>query len=72
MAETNKGFEGAEVFLEIGDSQFDMAKVEEKVRKEIRKTTRAKIEDLKIYVKPEDNKAYYTAKDGELSGSIDL
>ena len=72
MSEVNKGFESAAVFLEIGDSQYDMAKVEEKVRKEIRKMTRAKLEDLKIYVKPEDNKAYYTAKNGELSGSVEL
>lgn len=72
MAETSKAFEGADVFLEIGDAQYDMAKVEEKVRKEIRRTTRAKIGDLKIYVKPEDNKAYFTAKDGEISGSVDL
>jgi len=72
MAEKEKTFEGAEVFLEIGEDQFDMAKIEEKVRKEIRKTTRAKFDDLKIYVKPEDNKAYYTAKAGEISGSVGL
>ena len=31
-----------------------------------------KISDIKLYVKPEDGKAYYTANGGKISGSVDL
>ncbi len=60
------------VFLEVGDRQFDLAAVEEKVKKDLKKRSRAAVKNLKVYVKPEDNKAYYTANEGKISGDVEL
>jgi len=43
-----------ELYLEIGDTQFDLRKVEEEIREKHPNAT-----ELQIYVKPEDCMIYY-------------
>lgn len=60
------------VFLEVAENQYDCEAVEAKVKADLKKKSRAAIKDLKIYIKPEDGKAYYTANDGKISGDVDI
>ena len=60
------------VFLEVAEKQYDCEAVEAKVKADLKKKSRAQVKDLKIYIKPEDGKAYYTANDGKLSGDVEI
>ena len=60
------------VFLEVAEKQYDCEAVEAKVKTDLRKKSRAAIKDLKIYIKPEDGKAYYTANEGKISGDVTI
>ncbi|MCR4586011.1 MAG: DUF6465 family protein [Lachnospiraceae bacterium] len=60
------------VFLEVAEKQYDCEAVEAKVKADLRKKSRAAIKDLKIYIKPEDGKAYYTANEGKISGDVTI
>ncbi|MCR4643078.1 MAG: DUF6465 family protein [Lachnospiraceae bacterium] len=73
MEKTAAEYSGeTQVFLEVDDKQYDLAVVAEKAKKNFRAKAKKKIEDIQIYVKPEDGKAYYTANHGKYSGSVDL
>ena len=60
------------VFLEVAENQYDCEAVEAKVKADLKKKSRAAIKDLKIYIKPEDGKAYYTANEGKISGDVEI
>ncbi|MCR5120662.1 MAG: DUF6465 family protein [Lachnospiraceae bacterium] len=60
------------VFLEVAENQYDCDAVEAKVKADLKKKSRAAIKDLKIYIKPEDGKAYYTANEGKISGDVEI
>ena len=60
------------VFLEVAENQYDLESVEAKVKADLKKKSRAAIKDLKIYIKPEDGKAYYTANEDKISGDVEL
>ena len=60
------------VFLEVAENQYDCDAVEAKVKADLKKKSRAAVKDLKIYIKPEDGKAYYTANEGKISGDVDI
>ena len=60
------------VFLEIADQKYDMAEVSEKAKADFEANHNEKLNDIKVYVKPEDGKAYYTANDGKITGSVAL
>ena len=60
------------VFLEVAEKQYDCEAVEAKVKADLKKKSRAQVKDLKIYIKPEDGKAYYTANDGKISGDVEI
>ena len=60
------------VFLEVAENQYDCDAVEAKVKADLKKKSRAQVKDLKIYIKPEDGKAYYTANEGKISGDVEL
>ncbi len=63
----------AELFLEVDDSQYDLNLITEKARADFKSNNKGKkLSDIKLYVKPEDKKAYYTANKGSISGSVDL
>ena len=51
---------------------FDMAEVSEKAKADYKANHKEKLNDIKVYVKPEDGKAYYTANGGNISGSVAL
>ena len=44
----------------------------EKAKADYAANNKEKLKDIKLYVKPEDGKAYYTANGGTVSGSVDL
>lgn len=57
------------IVIQFAGSEFDLDAVKASVKDAV-KAEKIKATDLKIYIKPEDNKAYYVA--GESTGSIDL
>ncbi|MBP5606891.1 MAG: hypothetical protein J6X66_01305 [Lachnospiraceae bacterium] len=63
----------AELYLEVDDSQYDLNLITEKAKADFKANNKGKkLSDIKLYVKPEDKKAYYTANKGNISGSVDL
>ncbi|MBR1471447.1 MAG: hypothetical protein IJ600_07380 [Lachnospiraceae bacterium] len=60
------------VYVEVADRQYDLDEVKERVRKDYEAGNKGEMKDLKLYVKPEDGKAYYTVNGGKVSGSVDL
>jgi len=57
------------IVIQFAGSEFDLDAIKASVKDAV-KAEKIKATDLKIYIKPEDNKAYYVA--GESTGSIDL
>lgn len=60
------------IVLEMADRQYDMSAVSERAKEDYKANNKAELKDIKIYVKPEDGKAYYTANNGKVTGSVDL
>ena len=60
------------VFLEVADQKYDMAEVSEKAKADFKANHSENLEDIKVYVKPEDGKAYYTANGGKIAGNVNL
>ncbi|MBR3517666.1 MAG: hypothetical protein IKO10_15295 [Lachnospiraceae bacterium] len=60
------------VFLEVADQKYDMTEVSEKAKADYKANHSEKLEDIKVYVKPEDGKAYYTANGGKIAGNVNL
>lgn len=61
-----------EMLLQFGENEVAIAAISEKVKNSYKESgSEAEIKDIKIYVKPEDNKAYYVIN-GEISSSVDL
>ncbi|MBR5420240.1 MAG: hypothetical protein IK115_03720 [Lachnospiraceae bacterium] len=73
MEKSNAAYTGeTAVFLEVDGTQYDLAQVMERAKKDCRAKSKKRIENIKLYVKPEDGKAYYTANNEKYSGSVDL
>lgn len=72
MAEKKSSTPKKAVYLEVYSQQYDMDKLMEKAVKDYKANNKAAIKDINLYVKPEDQKAYYTVNDGTVNGSIDL
>jgi len=61
-----------EIVLQFAEGEVAVADISEKVRMNYKENGgAAEIKDVKIYVKPQDNKAYYVVN-GEKEGSVDL
>lgn len=62
------------IFLQIGGAEYNLSDLENKVKDQfVADGHRAGcIKDLNIYVKPEENKAYYVINDNKFSGDINL
>ena len=62
-----------QIFLEVDNAQYELDAVMAKAKADLKANNKGKkINGIKLYVKPEDGKAYYTANDGKISGSVDL
>ena len=74
MEKRSPDFNGkAELFLEVDDSQYDLNLITERAKADFKANNKGKkLTEIKLYVKPEDKKAYYTANKGSISGSVDL
>ena len=60
-----------EMVIQFGENEVDVCDISEKVKEDYRQNGNdGEICHVKIYVKPEDNKAYYVIDDVE--GNIDL
>lgn len=58
--------------LQFGEHEVSMAAISEKVKQSYKNSgNEAEIKDIKIYVKPEDQKAYYVIN-GEFEGNVEL
>ncbi|MCR5209043.1 MAG: DUF6465 family protein [Lachnospiraceae bacterium] len=60
------------VYLEYDGRQYDFAKIVDKAKKAVKKNGNADTKDIKIYIKPEDGKAYYTAAADKVCGDVEL
>lgn len=65
---------GTVTHLQFGGNDVDIAKVEENIKsKFVEEGHRAgNIKSLEIYIKPEENKAWYVINEGKFDGNIDL
>lgn len=61
-----------DMVIQFGENEVAVAAISEKVKDSYKECGgEAEMKDIKIYVKPEDNKAYYVIN-GEFEGSVDL
>ena len=60
------------MILQFGDLEVAAADISEKATQDYKNSeSDAELKDIRIYVKPEDNKAYYVVN-GEFEGNVDL
>lgn len=72
MKNAVKAAPAVEIILQFAEGEVAVADISEKVRLNYKESgTDAEIKNVKIYVKPQDNKAYYVIN-GETEGSVDL
>lgn len=57
--------------IQFEEAEYDLSKIHEDVKKDIASKYSEEVKTLKIYIKPEDKKAYYVAND-DFSDSINL
>ena len=61
-----------DMVLQFGENEVSMAAISDKVRQSYQEGgNEGELQDIKIYVKPEDNKAYYVIN-GEIAGDVPL
>lgn len=61
-----------EMVIQFAGNELSASEISDKVKANYQESgNEAEISDIKIYVKPEDNKAYYVVN-GEISGDVDL
>ena len=61
-----------EIVLQFGENEVSITAVSNKVRQNYKEDgNEGELKDIRIYVKPEDNRAYYVAN-GEIEGSVEL
>ena len=60
------------VKLEVGQNTFDVYELAEKAEKDYKKNNKESVKNFNVYIKPEDNKVYYTVNDDKFFGSVDM
>lgn len=61
-----------EMILQFGDNEISVTAISEKVKQSYKESgCKEELKEIRIYVKPEDNRAYYVAN-GEIQGSVEL
>lgn len=61
-----------DIVLQFGENEVSMAAISDRVRQNWKENgSGEELRDIKIYVKPEDNKAYYVIND-ETAGDVPL
>ncbi len=63
-----------DIIMQMCGKDYDVNKITAKVEKTVATKAKGVVKDLRVYVKPEDGKAYFTYKEGknEVSGDIAL
>ena len=61
---------GDNIVLEYGDKKFEMKAVLEACKADYKAQTKKTAKNVQVYVKPEDNAAYYVV--GKYEGKVDL
>ena len=59
------------VFVEYGDKQVAALDVLEAVKADFKANNKGTVKTVKVYIKPEDNAAYYVVND-KVNGKVDL
>lgn len=61
-----------DIILQFGENEVSITAVSNKVKQNYKDSgNEGELKDIRIYVKPEDNRAYYVAN-GEIEGSVEL
>lgn len=58
--------------VEFNEKQVDVDAVAEACRADFKANAKGNIHTLNVYIKPEDNAAYYVVNNGKYNGKIDL
>ncbi len=59
-----------EVYVELGDKQFNITDIVERAKADYRTTHKVGVQSCKVYVKPEESAAYYVIN--KVAGKLDL
>ena len=59
-----------EVYVELGEKQFNITDIVERAKADYRTTHKVGVQSCKVYVKPEENAAYYVIN--KVAGKLDL
>lgn len=72
--EKEEGNTGTSMVLQLWGHDIEIAKIEENIKAQfVAEGHRAgNIKNLQVYIKPEENKAYYVINDGKFTGDIGL
>lgn len=60
------------VYVEVSTSKYDVDTVMKNAVKDFKKNNKVELKNINLYIKPEDGKAYYTANNDKVAGSVDL
>ncbi len=60
------------VYVEVSTSKYDVDAVMKAAVKDYKANNKVELKNINLYIKPEDGKAYYTANNNKMSGSVDL
>lgn len=67
-----KAVPSEEIIIQYDEKEVAVAEISEKIRQDYKNSgIEEEMKDVKIYVKPQDNKAYYVIN-GAAEGSVDL
>ncbi|MBR4622163.1 MAG: hypothetical protein IKO44_01355 [Ruminococcus sp.] len=59
------------VFVEFNDKQLDVEAIVASVKADFKANNKGVVRNVKVYIKPEDNAAYYVVN-GKVDGKVDL
>lgn len=60
------------VYVEVSTSKYDVDAVMKAAVKDYKANNKTELKNINLYIKPEDGKAYYTANNDKVAGSVDL
>ena len=63
--------ENKEMYIQFGDHEVSVNAIFDKVKQECQEAWQEEVKDIRVYVKPQDNRAYYVLN-GEIEGSVGL
>ena len=70
-APAKKASEKVVTKIQFGECEYDVAEIVEKAKADYKANNKGAVKSLNVYIKPEDNAAYYVVNDN-VTGKVDL